>query len=33
MEAAWQWRFRPVEADGVPSKAQFVLTIVYRLTS
>lgn len=31
MEAAWKWSFYPMEKDGVPSKAQFVLVIVYRL--
>ncbi len=31
MEAAWQWRFEPMLVDGIPTKAQFVLVIVYRL--
>jgi hypothetical protein len=33
LEAGWQWRFEPLEIDGEAVKAQFVLVIVYRLTS
>ena len=31
LEAAWQWRFYPMKDEGVPIKAQFVLSIKYRL--
>jgi hypothetical protein len=31
LEAAWQWRFYPLKDNGVPTKAQFVLSIKYRL--
>ncbi|MFH1463023.1 MAG: energy transducer TonB [Pseudomonadota bacterium] len=31
MEAGWQWRFEPLEVDGVPTRAQFVLKIIYRV--
>ena len=31
LEAAWQWRFYPYRDKGVPMKAQFVLSILYRL--
>ena len=31
LEAAWQWRFYPLKDEGVPVKAQFVLSILYRL--
>ena len=31
LEAAWQWRFYPYKDNGVPTKAQFVLSILYRL--
>jgi hypothetical protein len=31
LEAAWQWRFYPLKSEGVPIKAQFVLSIKYRL--
>jgi hypothetical protein len=31
LEAAWQWRFYPLKDQGVPTKAQFVLSIKYRL--
>ena len=31
LEAAWQWRFYPYKDKGVPMKAQFVLSILYRL--
>ena len=31
LEAAWQWRFYPFRDKGVPTKAQFVLSIIYKL--
>jgi hypothetical protein len=31
LEAAWQWRFYPYRDHGVPTKAQFVLSIIYKL--
>ena len=31
LEAAWQWRFYPYRDNGVPTKAQFVLSIIYKL--
>ncbi len=31
LEAAWGWRFYPMKVEGQKVKAQFVLTIVYRL--
>lgn len=31
LEAAWKWRFTPMEVDGEPVPAQFVLAIHYRL--
>jgi TonB family protein len=31
LEAAWKWRFKPMEVDGKRVKAQFVLRIVYKL--
>jgi len=31
LEAAWGWRFYPMKVEGQKVRAQFVLTIVYRL--
>ncbi len=31
LEAAYQWRFTPMEVDGEPSESHFVLVILYRL--
>jgi protein TonB len=31
LEAAWKWRFYPMKVDGQAVKAQFVLSIVYKL--
>jgi hypothetical protein len=30
-DAAWKWTFYPLERNGEPSKAEFVLNIIYRL--